>query len=91
MVWLGWATGVRVSELLGLRWKSIDWEDQSGDVRLQEAKSSATAKLTDRQKAAHPEIQKSGATVVGKGKPDYPGGTKIQPTKVEIVRPNKDQ
>jgi integrase len=28
MVWLGCATGVRVSELLGLRWKSIDWEHQ---------------------------------------------------------------
>jgi integrase len=26
MVWLSCATGVRVSELLGLRWKSIDWE-----------------------------------------------------------------
>src|SRR3989442_1944671 len=26
MVWLTCATGVRVSELLGLRWKSIDWE-----------------------------------------------------------------
>jgi integrase len=26
MVWLCCATGVRVSELLGLRWKSIDWE-----------------------------------------------------------------
>jgi excisionase family DNA binding protein len=28
MVWLGCATGVRVSELLGLRWKSIDWKHQ---------------------------------------------------------------
>jgi integrase len=28
MVWLACATGVRVSELLGLRWKSIDWEHQ---------------------------------------------------------------
>jgi RHS repeat-associated protein len=61
----------------------------SGDVRLQEAKGSATAPLTKNQKLAHPEIGKSGATVVGKGKPDYPGGTKIPPTKVEVVRPKK--
>jgi len=26
MVWLGCATGVRVSELLGLRWKSVNWK-----------------------------------------------------------------
>jgi RHS repeat-associated protein len=61
----------------------------SGEVRLQEAKSSATAPLTKNQKLAHPEIEKSGATVVGKGKPEYPGGTRIPPTKVEVVRPNE--
>jgi RHS repeat-associated protein len=61
----------------------------SGEVRLQEAKSSSTAPLTKNQQAAHPEIAKSGATVAGKGKPDYPGGTKIPPTKVEVVRPKE--
>lgn len=35
----------------------------------------------------HAEIEESGATVVGKGKPGYPGGTKIPPTTVEITRP----
>ena len=35
----------------------------------------------------HPEIEKSGATVVGRGKPGYPGGTQIPPTRVEVVRP----
>ncbi len=33
-----------------------------------------------------PEIEQSGATVVGKGKAPYTGGTKIPPTKVEIIR-----
>jgi RHS repeat-associated protein len=61
----------------------------SGGVRLQEAKSSASAPLTKNQKLAHPEIAKSGATVVGQGKPGYPGGTKISPTKVEVVRPKQ--
>lgn len=59
----------------------------SGQVKLQEAKSSATAPLTPNQAAAHPEIQQSGGTVVGKGKPGYPGGTQIPPTKVDVVRP----
>ncbi|HEV3316360.1 MAG TPA: hypothetical protein VG488_05295, partial [Candidatus Angelobacter sp.] len=61
----------------------------SGAVRLQEAKSSATAPLTKAQAMAHPELEQTGATVVGKGKPDYPGGTKIPPTKVEVVRPDQ--
>jgi RHS repeat-associated protein len=62
----------------------------SGGVRLQEAKSSGRARLTTNQAAAHPEIEKSGATVVGQGKPGYPGGTRIPPTKVEVVRPTQE-
>ncbi len=30
----------------------------------------------------------SGATIVGKGKPGFPGGTKIPPTRIEILRPD---
>jgi len=59
----------------------------SGDVNLREAKSSETAPLTDKQAAAFPEIKESGATVVGKGKPGFPGGTQIPPTEVEVIRP----
>jgi RHS repeat-associated protein len=66
-------------------------KDASGETVLQEAKSSATARLTPAQKAAHPEIAKSGATVVGKGKPGFPGGTKIPPTTVQVVRPKPGQ
>lgn len=36
---------------------------------------------------ARPEIEASGAVVVGLGEPAFPGGTRIPPTKVEIVRP----
>ncbi|PTT61014.1 pyocin, partial [Pseudomonas sp. HMWF007] len=39
------------------------------------------------QKLAYPEIEESGAVVVGKGKPGFPSGTVIPPTRVEIVRP----
>ena len=47
-------------------------KDPSGQVKLQEAKSSATAPLTPNQTAAHPEIQQSGGTVVGQAKPRSP-------------------
>jgi len=59
----------------------------TGKVKLTEAKSSQTAPLTKNQKTAFPEIEQSGGTVVGEGKPPYVGGTEIPPTKVEIVRP----
>jgi hypothetical protein len=60
---------------------------QSGQVKLTEAKSSSTAPLTTNQKQAYPEIAESGATVVGKGKAPYTGGTPIPPTMVDVVRP----
>jgi filamentous hemagglutinin len=61
--------------------------DAAGSIRLTEAKSSATARLTPNQRAAFPEIAASGGTIVGKGKPGYPGGTQIPPTRVAICRP----
>jgi len=61
--------------------------DASGNIVCTECKASATAPLTPNQKIAFPEIQQSGATVVGQGKPGFPGGTKIPPTTVDIVRP----
>jgi RHS repeat-associated protein len=91
------ATDTKVAEQVTLKTESgvktrmdVVSTKPSGDVRLREAKGSATASLTEKQTAAHPEIEQTGATVVGKGKPDYPGGTKIPPTKVEVVRPDKE-
>jgi filamentous hemagglutinin len=60
---------------------------ESGAVWITEAKSSTTAPLTTNQRLAFPEIEETGATVVGKGKPSFPGGTYITPTPVVIVRP----
>jgi hypothetical protein len=62
--------------------------DTDGEISCVECKSSETAPLTKNQKAAFPEIEKTGATVVGKGKPGFPGGTKIPPTRIEILRPD---
>ncbi len=61
--------------------------DSGGVIRCTECKSSATAPLTKKQSAAFPEIETTGATVVGKGKPGFPGGTIIPPTRVDIIRP----
>ena len=62
--------------------------DASGSVRLTEAKASETARLTPNQRTAFPEIAETGCTVCGQGKPGFPGGTRIPPTNVEIVRPS---
>ncbi len=56
-------------------------------IRCIECKASETARETKNQKKAFAEIEKSGATIVGAGKPGYEGDMKIPPTKVEILRP----
>lgn len=61
--------------------------EANGNIVCTECKASATAPLTKNQVAAFPEIQQSGAVVVGNGKPGFPGGTQIPPTSVNIVRP----
>jgi hypothetical protein len=61
--------------------------DKNGDINCVECKASDTAPLTRNQKRAFPEIERSGGTIVGKGKPGFPGGTVIPPTRVDIVRP----
>lgn len=64
-------------------------KDAQGNITCIECKSSSTAPLTRNQKTAFPQIQESGATVVGnKGASiGLPKGSQIPPTKVEIVRP----
>ncbi|HSY16873.1 MAG TPA: RHS repeat-associated core domain-containing protein, partial [Candidatus Acidoferrales bacterium] len=65
-------------------------KDEAGQIGLTEAKSSSTARLTPNQAKAFPEIEKTGATVKGQGKPGFPGGTQIPPTKVDVVRPTPE-
>ena len=61
---------------------------KDGQCLLIECKSSATAPLTDAQRAAHPAIEAGGATVMGEGKPNAPGGTQIPAgTRTQVVRP----
>jgi hypothetical protein len=63
---------------------------KDGEVKLTDAKSSATAPNTPNQKVGYPLIERNGGTVVGKGAAakGYPEGTKIPPTTVDIIRPN---
>ena len=70
-----------------MRLDAIGRNGATGKVKISEIKSSAKAPLTKGQKAAHHELSTSGATVVGKGKPGFEGGTKIPPTAVDIIRP----
>lgn len=56
-------------------------------IRCIECKASETAPLTPNQEVAFPEIESDGATIVGAGKPGFPGGTIIPPTRVEVIRP----
>lgn len=49
--------------------------------------SRAYIRLTENQKVGFPEIEETGAIIVGKGKPEVEGGTVIPPTEVKVVRP----
>ncbi|WP_339448542.1 S-type pyocin domain-containing protein [Pseudomonas sp. EA_5y_Pfl2_R50] len=61
--------------------------DSNGDIACVECKASETAPLTRNQKQAFPEIERGGGVIVGKGKPGFPGGTALSPTRVDVVRP----
>jgi hypothetical protein len=58
----------------------------TGQIGCIECKASQTAPLTPNQSLAFPQIEQSGGTILGAGKPDFPGGTQISPTAVQIVR-----
>jgi hypothetical protein len=59
-------------------------------ISRMEWQASETAPLTPNQAAAFPEIESRGATIVGAGKPGFPGGTRLPPTRVEIIRNPKE-
>jgi hypothetical protein len=66
---------------------AVGTDKTTGGVRLSEGKATDTAPLTPNQKIVYPELEIYGGTVSGRGKPPYTGGTKIPPTKVDILRP----
>jgi hypothetical protein len=58
-----------------------------GTIRCVECKSSSSAPMTVNQATAFPQIQSTGGTIAGSGKPGFPGGSRIPPTTVEVIRP----
>jgi len=59
---------------------------RSGLIECVECKASQKARVTPKQAEAHRQIENSGGTVVGAGKPGFPGGTKIPSHRVKIIR-----
>jgi hypothetical protein len=59
----------------------------SKEIGCIECKGSEKARTTSNQNRAFPEIKQRGATIIGNGKPGFPGGTEIPPTQVQIWRP----
>jgi filamentous hemagglutinin len=72
-----------------VRLDAVGTENETGGIKLSDGKASDTAGLTPNQKIVYPELETHGGVVRGKGKPPYTGGTKIPPTKVDIIRPKK--
>jgi len=64
---------------------------RTGKTVCIDCKSSTTARLTPRQKQGFPEIEESGANVVGEGKRPYTEGFDVEPNKVRIIRPGEPQ
>ncbi len=73
-----------------VRFDAIGIDKRTGEIIINEYKSSATAGLTKNQRTGFPELYQDGGIVVGKGKGKFKGGTNIQKgTKVDIIRPKK--
>lgn len=58
----------------------------TGKVGCIECKASPTAPLSPNQILAFPEIGQTWGTIVGAGKPGFPGGMQLSPTAVQIIR-----
>ena len=80
---------IKTNQGTKIRVDAMGTDKNTGNVIINEFKSSATAPLTKNQIKGFPELQKSGGVVVGKGKGIFTGGYQVPPTKVEIIRPNK--
>jgi hypothetical protein len=79
---------IKTSQGTKIRVDAIGIDKITGEIVIQEYKSSLAAPLTKNQTKGFPELQSSGGTVVGNGKGIFTGGTVIPPTKVEVIRPN---
>ena len=78
---------VETSSGTRLRLDFMTRDPGTGEVRCIECKASPTARLSPKQKAGFPDMEKAGGTVKGNaGEPHFPAGTKFPPVKVDIYR-----
>lgn len=80
---------IKTKEVVKVKADFLSIDEATGNIIIEEAKSSATAPLTKNQKIGFPQIKTGGATVVGKGKLPFTTGVEIPPTGVKIIRPDK--
>ena len=78
---------IKASDGTKTRVDAIGVNKQTGKIEIKEYKSSETAPFTKNQGKAFPQIGETGGEIVGKGKGDFLGGTKIPPTEIKIIRP----
>lgn len=79
---------IKTSEGTKIRVDAIGVDPNTGNVVINEFKSSQTAPLTPNQKVGFPQLETGGGTVVGKGKGIFTKGFEIPAgTKVEVIRP----
>jgi hypothetical protein len=80
---------VRSAESGRLRYVDVATKDKSAGVGLNETKKGATNGRNARQREVDAEIERSGGTIVGKGKPGFPPGERIPPTKTCVINPDR--
>jgi hypothetical protein len=82
---------VRTDSGVSYRADFLTRDPATGEIGGVEAKASQTAGFTPNQRVAIPEIAQTGGTIVGAGKPGFPGGMRIPPTTFRIVRPGSEK
>ena len=72
-----------------VRADALTRDPSTKEIGVVDFKSSELAPLTPNQMRTYREIEDSGGTIIGRGKPGFEGGTTIPPTRVQIIRPKR--
>ncbi|WP_158812520.1 DUF6572 domain-containing protein [Methylocapsa sp. S129] len=72
---------------ISFRADHLTLDPTTGEFGGVEAKASQTAPLTPGQEVGIPEVAVTGGTIRGAGKPNFPGGMRLPPFTIRIVRP----
>jgi hypothetical protein len=83
---IGQQISVQTESGITTRLDFLTLDPETGEIGCIECKASQTAPLTPNQTLGFPEIEQSGGTILGAGKPGFPGGMQIPPTAVQIIR-----